>query len=276
VCEDGPVQSDSAVEAGPPEVLRHAACTGPLHLEIIQGECVLPAEAQITMRIPTDLVRSGSKGILAFRACCAAVQGVQQSVGDPGERLLFVGVIPTTQLPTIGAPGEAASLSLEVKTASGQASGVIRFNCHLDHLEANNTATGTENTLSDKEIELLLGAVSWQNLTHEELLAASRDPLLLQVGAQRLVVDALSSRLGRYETASCDAFSNKPPRNSTSYGTVKMPQKTVATTNSSPVRTSTSQAGEMLKVSSSSAQVSNSSGGQTIATHQRPLFFPAW
>ncbi|CAJ1397242.1 unnamed protein product [Effrenium voratum] len=53
--------------------------------------------------------------------------------------------------------------------------------------------------LTEEEARRLLGAVRFSQLEHQQLLEAVKDPLLAQAGAQPLLLEALSTRLARYE-----------------------------------------------------------------------------
>jgi len=74
--------------------------------------------------------------------------------------------------------------------------------------------------LNSEEVRRLLGLVRFQHLEHQALLTALQDPVLVQAGAQDLIVAALSTRLGHYEPAATGTAQELtlPPRRAPGVG----------------------------------------------------------
>mmetsp|Transcript_33095 Transcript_33095/g.73777 ORF Transcript_33095/g.73777 Transcript_33095/m.73777 type:complete len:595 (+) Transcript_33095:61-1845(+) len=91
--------------------------------------------------------------------------------------------------------------------------------------ERKESSPNTRGPFSKEQAAAVLGACRLAHLSHEQLIAASRDPLLLRVGAEAQkdgtpgfvasVLDALSSRLSHHEPVQDGSRSVKPPRPST-------------------------------------------------------------
>jgi len=89
-------------------------------------------------------------------------------------------------------------LSAEVWTPASQRVGRVCFRWHLSDY-ADRSDHDELAPLSREKMLQLLTAVRFSHLQHEELLTASKERLLIEAGAQELVFDALSLKLGKYE-----------------------------------------------------------------------------
>lgn len=93
---------------------------------------------------------------------------------------------------------EAATGSFECPLAtSSQSLGRVTFRRAFRELVDEDTANDVN--LTDEESKNLLGCVRFPNLSHDALVEASKDGVMLECGAQQLILNALSSRLSAYE-----------------------------------------------------------------------------
>eukprot|EP00929_Paragymnodinium_shiwhaense_P093208 TRINITY_DN53353_c0_g1_i1.p1 TRINITY_DN53353_c0_g1~~TRINITY_DN53353_c0_g1_i1.p1 ORF type:complete len:712 (+),score=101.38 TRINITY_DN53353_c0_g1_i1:34-2169(+) len=139
-----------------------------------------------------------------------------------------------------------------LKSGAGEAAGIVKFQWLLQRLPAPDAASATEppndgedgaaatskeksmpeapicgRSLTEVDARHLLAAVRFPHLSHPELLAATKDTVLIEAGAQQQVIDGLSSRLNIHEPtadggvpklqparrsiASCAALLARPP-----------------------------------------------------------------
>lgn len=225
IVED-PLQRDfaalAAARADAPKYLAATAASKPQ--ETGSGGCDVAQE--LSLRVPVASVGPGKPGSVLLRAR-----------GATGE-VLLAGALPAAALPAAG--GDAATLAeAPMQTASGKPGGAVRFSWRSEPLEAPpppppegeeaaaeaapgeeaSPAAGAEAALSDDEAARILAAVRFPHLEHRELLAAVKDPVLLEAGAQQRILEALSSRLDAYEHAGEDQASQRQePRPSTLRG----------------------------------------------------------
>lgn len=175
-----------------------------------QGE--IAVEEELKLLIPR--LAPGSDAQVTLR-CRAA--GDTASGGDAGE-ILLGGSASLQQL--LSAPSTDTGQSIQMMTPAGAPAGLLRFGCRREAAASQAEETKTEDqpldvSLKPGEAMHLLGTVRFPHLSHEELITASRDPVLIAAGAQEQVLHALSAKLERHEHAQSAVLSGRPPRPST-------------------------------------------------------------
>jgi len=212
------------------------------------GECDIGTT--LTLKIPTGSVGPGKSGGVALR-----VRAVSGDKGGAGE-VILAGALPTTCLPApVAGANEGTEAEAELCTPAGKRGAVIRFRWSTSPVsDQSGQATGAESgkadggeaggeaqattaaagaqattaaaaqtsTITEDETTRILGSVRFPHLEHKELLAAVKDPVLVEAGAQQCILEALSSRLDVYEKAGDDdsAVPRQQPRPSTIRRTV--------------------------------------------------------
>eukprot|EP00933_Yihiella_yeosuensis_P033074 TRINITY_DN26778_c0_g1_i1.p1 TRINITY_DN26778_c0_g1~~TRINITY_DN26778_c0_g1_i1.p1 ORF type:complete len:603 (+),score=126.60 TRINITY_DN26778_c0_g1_i1:247-1809(+) len=218
---------DGSVDIDSLKVAKCTATTSPSPLvESTSGEGV--AIEDMTMRFPTGSLGPGRRGALLLRATSASEVLLIASL--PAERL--------PQSPQSEESGEADEITAEAIRPDGQFAGTIRFRWNVslappapedaNQKEGGDPAEQSEQEgkvdkavipdlpLTEEEAKTILSAVRFPYLEHKDLLAAMKDPVLLEAGAQQQVLEALSSRLSHYEhTGEESSPAVKQPRPST-------------------------------------------------------------
>ncbi|CAK0799932.1 unnamed protein product [Prorocentrum cordatum] len=228
----------------PPETAKYSAAS-PVAVPTQQPAGVCTLGHQLSLRYPVGAV--GAAGC----AGCA----VLRVVGASGE-VLCAGLLPVERLAQLTSGGEfAEELTCRVRSpADEQATGVVRFRWRrpaeaaaveppAEGVEAAAEAVTAEeggagpaaeatvraDQLSEEDAKRILDCVRFPHLEHKELLAAMRDPVLVQVGAQQRVMEALSSRLSQYEHApEAGALSAQEARPSTMAASARGPSAPLA------------------------------------------------
>ena len=216
VLEEPPAQGGAQEPpAGPPPDAwlapaassRYAAATAATSYQEAAGdECEIAAE--LALRAPASAVRRARQVVLRAK---------EAGEGGVGGRVLLAAALPTEALPAPGGE-EAAAAEAGVRSACGSHGGLAQFKWRLAEAEAPAEGEGVaeaEEVLSDAETAATLEAVRFPQLEHKELLTSAQDPVLLEAGAQPVVLEALSSRLEAYEQGAGAGRSQKGPRPST-------------------------------------------------------------
>mmetsp|Transcript_30837 Transcript_30837/g.88644 ORF Transcript_30837/g.88644 Transcript_30837/m.88644 type:complete len:728 (-) Transcript_30837:49-2232(-) len=230
------------VEAPSPEVLLRARAEAPKYsaatdaLQLQSGECELGKD--LVLRIPKGAFGPGKPGTVAVRVRAAVSREV-----------LLVGSLPSASLP-LATAGEGAQTEVSLTTPDGKPGGTLRFKWKAEAAPpeepvAAPPAEGAEGegadgggdavaaaaaaaeaavatsaaqfaaTISEEQASKVLEAVRFSQLEHKDLLAAIKDPVLLEAGAQQRILEALSSRLDAYESAGQEGSKRQEPRPST-------------------------------------------------------------
>ena len=112
--------------------------------------------------------------------------------------LLFTCVLEDAEKDPEAAPaeeGEEAPPAAE-KAEEGEGEGE---NLVQDEFNAENSVVQAGLPIDELDADALIDCVRFPFLEHQELVDASRDPVLHEIGYQHLVVEALSTRLAAYE-----------------------------------------------------------------------------
>lgn len=214
VLEESP--ETPAADPGPAEVAKYTvrSAVSPF-AESAPSEGV-PIQ-DLSLRFPVRSLGPKRSGCLLLQAKDAGTSFIKKNDGE----VLLAALLPVNLLPEPGQESGEEDLSVDAHSPDGQPAGTIRFKWNVEPAppvpDATETAEGeataegesppsSEDFVPDapvtaEDVDRLLSAVRFAYLEHKDLLAASKDPVLLEAGAQQQVLAALSSRLSQYETA---------------------------------------------------------------------------
>ncbi|CAE7426454.1 unnamed protein product [Symbiodinium sp. CCMP2592] len=200
--------SEPSVLPAPPVERFFAAGTAPA-AETAPGEgSQLP---ELSLRLPGD-------------AAPVALLRATRETGEVGvTALLSLESLPEGEEPS----AEAAAEALD---AEGKPAGTVRFTWTVSEAaaeeapsaegeeakeeggekEVTKAPTPPDALLTNEEVQRLLATVRFPHLEHKDLLAAMKDPILAEAGAQQHILAALSSRLSQYEAVDGAATSAQP------------------------------------------------------------------
>lgn len=177
----------------------------------------------LTLQVPKSAVGPGKTGAIAVRLRSFA------SEDDVFGEAILGGSLACSSLPFETEDGVDAEVALT--TVDGRPSGAVHFKwCAkiVQRVPAEESAPENEESspekkqnqfgdaIGEEEVSRILNAVRFQHLEHKDLLAAVKDSVLIEAGAQHRILEALSSRLNAYEDAGVqDGNGHQAPRPST-------------------------------------------------------------